>query len=178
MRLVLRAMPSIRRRFQSTHPHGMRRRGFNGAFSIVCFNPRTHTGCDAFLLVLRTIFSVSIHAPTRDATHSVRHLCTMPWFQSTHPHGMRPTLQSPATEAAAVSIHAPTRDATQENKMRAERVGFNPRTHTGCDAVTDELALKADRFNPRTHTGCDIMMIVAKQNRYGFQSTHPHGMRR
>ena len=33
-------------KFQSTHPHGVRRLMYLGTRLYVCFNPRTHTGCD------------------------------------------------------------------------------------------------------------------------------------
>ena len=79
--------------FQSTHPHGVRqdepfpivqnesfnprtRMGcdsyfWNGSSQWYCFNPRTRMGCD---LVIIVIFNWLV-------------------FQSTHPHGVRPTLQ-------------------------------------------------------------------------------------
>ena len=55
-------------------------------------------------------------------------------FQSTHPHGVR---RSPFLSFDTL-------------------VGFNPRTHTGCDRMSSILT-----FEP-----------------FGFQSTHPHGVRR
>ena len=33
-------------------------------------------------------------------------------------------------------------------------------------------------FNPRTHTGCDAETPSGMLNAVGFQSTHPHGVRR
>ncbi len=77
--------------FQSTHPHGVRRhlpercrttigvsihaptRGAtcprqSALHRQCCFNPRTHTGCDVFLLRQTKAITVSIHAPTRGAT--------------------------------------------------------------------------------------------------------------
>ena len=77
--------------FQSTHPHGVRHQQCydydrlksvsihaptRGAtlllsiplLSLVCFNPRTHTGCDSPQILLFLISWVSIHAPTRGAT--------------------------------------------------------------------------------------------------------------
>ena len=38
---------------------------------------------------------------------------------------------------------------------RAARVGFNPRTHTGCDFLLSRSRSRSGSFNPRTHTGCD-----------------------
>ena len=34
--------------FQSTHPHGVRRRKPGALNPKICFNPRTHTGCDIY----------------------------------------------------------------------------------------------------------------------------------
>ena len=76
--------------------------------------------------------------------------------------------------------------------------GFNPRTHTGCDAVGDVSNKRYCRFNPRTHTGCDAKAAVLRGavrvsihaptrgatqgtelagEGTMFQSTHPHGVR-
>ena len=79
-------------RFQSTHPHGVRpRRILQYVCQRHCFNPRTHTGCDAGSagggIGVRL---VSIHAPTRGATVS----------------------GCPSCPLGCVSIHAPTRGAT------------------------------------------------------------------
>ena len=54
------------------------------------FNPRSHEGSDLYYVALCTCSYISIHAPTRGATHSFRCL--------------RCSLQ--------ISIHAPTRGAT------------------------------------------------------------------
>ena len=76
------------------------------------FNPRTRTGCDPVLGdEIQALDGVSIHAPARGATRS-RFVSTLaPEFQSTHPHGVRPT-------------PCPHRSSTRR---------FNPRTRTGCD---------------------------------------------
>ena len=98
--------------FQSTHPHGVRlqgegRRQHRGCVSIhaptrgatpsigrhipfpCCFNPRTHTGCDAAQIIVVAQPLVSIHAPTRGATVAVDFAFASMMFQSTHPHGVR-----------------------------------------------------------------------------------------
>ena len=58
--------------FQSTHPRGVRllipKWNFPRRF---CFNPRTHEGCDPGKVFSYQELSVSIHAPTRGATHKV-----------------------------------------------------------------------------------------------------------
>ena len=57
-------------KFQSTHPHGVRP-PFRESQTIrfICFNPRTHTGCDYSLYRYTKSIEVSIHAPTRGATN-------------------------------------------------------------------------------------------------------------
>ena len=122
---------------------------------------------------------VSIHAPTRGATHL---LLKVPF--------------SPAV----VSIHAPTRGATAQSIFScglracfnprthtgcdrtaplntAAFASFNPRTHTGCDHHHLQTSFQAVCFNPRTHTGCDLLKIDVIKMLCLFQSTHPHGVR-
>ena len=81
-----------------------------------CFNPRTHTGCDNEPIAYESgVYYVSIHAPTRGATTMwFRFVSGLDKFQSTHPHGVRPSLYA--------------------QKVLSTR-GFNPRTHTGCDLL-------------------------------------------
>ena len=54
-------------------------------------------------------------------------------FQSTHPRRVRPEI----------------------SKLALPRVGFNPRTHVGCDVFKRIKKRKRLCFNPRTHVGCD-----------------------
>ena len=78
-------------RFQSTHPHGVRRPWMMfGRWCIPGFNPRTHTGCDAIGRGLTQPMKMfqSTHP------HGVRHFAVNAppnngRFQSTHPHGVR-----------------------------------------------------------------------------------------
>ena len=121
-------------------------------------------------------------------------------FQSTHPHGVRPERSDKGQGRPGVSIHAPTRGATQHKQRlggntefqsthpHGVRPGcrkalflpvsrFNPRTHTGCDAVRLPRGSTPQSFNPRTHTGCDGDSIRGNDSSDLFQSTHPHGVR-
>jgi len=123
-------------RFQSTHPHGVRRlflllldsvqdisihapaRGATAPrFTIAApsnnFNPRTRTGCDVRVREYRRRCDISIHAPARGATRG----SSAAW-RSTD----------------GISIHAPARGATGYRTAFTIRVDyFNPRTRTGCD---------------------------------------------
>ena len=103
---------------------------------MICFNPRTHTGCDVALRQCRHHTDVSIHAPTRGAT-SEGLPCSI--------RGKRVSIHAPTRGATpnqsfflpycfSVSIHAPTRGATGARRnIQHLTICFNPRTHTGCD---------------------------------------------
>jgi hypothetical protein len=123
--------------FQSTHPHGVRP--------------------SAPLDVFRFDLSLSIHAPARGATKTMRYRGVVDatfnprtrtgcdnlalrdhdithGFQSTHPHGVRLFQTTSAHGHVQLSIHAPARGATSSSLRIISRVlSFNPRTRTGCD---------------------------------------------
>ena len=167
--------------FQSTHPHGVRHCWWCcRAQKPICFNPRTHTGCDTYGKTSYGEYWVSIHAPTRGATIT-KVLSSEPRW------GFNPRTHTGCDPAVS--------------HQQQQSVGcFNPRTHTGCDmsiafyrgtrllfqsthphgvrrcklccserfvdvsihaptrgATNLERALCATArcFNPRTHTGCD-----------------------
>ena len=101
-------------------------------------------------------YRVSIHAPTRGATHQI----------PTSLPGVVVSIHAPtrgATDRGSldynveeVSIHAPTRGATVNlAQIEPNNKGFNPRTHTGCDYKHKSTSSISKGFNPRTHTGCD-----------------------
>ena len=99
-------------------------------------------------------------------------------FQSTHPHGVRP----PPTEHdrgirrfQSTHPHGVRRKARPSHARRDPC--FNPRTHTGCDAICRSAAAYRKSFNPRTHTGCDYHLRKIPYSHASFQSTHPHGVR-
>ena len=77
-------------RFQSTHPHGVRRRPASSFLTRRCFNPRTRTGCDG-----KAVASFADEAEFQSThPHGVRLPCRITLydasgFQSTHPHGVR-----------------------------------------------------------------------------------------
>ena len=166
-------------KFQSTHPHGVRRicryryrsswsvsihaptRGATGGSCAAYssppgFNPRTHTGCDYWPAIQRFYsFMVSIHAPTRGAT--MRNLSRRNTF--------------------SVSIHAPTRGATCLTSSTPPFMSsFNPRTHTGCDQTWDTVLVRhyvSIHAPTRGATKCQLRLTPHSE----FQSTHPHGVR-
>ena len=77
------------------------------------FNSRTHAGCDSGQITSSPCFAVSIHAPTRGATHSsVALIPFLVSFNSRTHAGC--DLDNPILSKViiTVSIHAPTRGAT------------------------------------------------------------------
>ena len=79
-----------------------------------CFNPHTHTGCDAPLSIVEGSFKVSIHTPIQGVTL---------WECS-------PAL------SRGVSIHTPIQGVTWVIMAKSSGFfGFNPHTHTGCDTL-------------------------------------------
>ena len=159
---TLHQAASLSTEFQSTHPRGVRRTECDISSRRRRFNPRTHAGCDPNNNNQNEKSKVSIHAPTRGATGEW--LCQR--------------------RGTAVSIHAPTRGATFiNNRTLTTLLGFNPRTHAGCDlrrlAVMAKVSafqsthprgvrrsvsvncLCKSCFNPRTHAGCDVKPLAA-----------------
>ena len=48
----------------------------------------------------------------------------------------------------------------------------------GCDFIRQALGAEKSGFNPRTHMGCDCQIGHGRNIGDWFQSTHPHGVRR
>ena len=108
----LRAQAVLNAMFQSTHPHGVRRKDKNFFHIKASFNPRTRMGCDGFGLSTRT--------------KNMK-------FQSTHPHGVRLLLCELAK--ATGSFNPRTRMGCDQavSQHSSEGQSFNPRTRMGCD---------------------------------------------
>ena len=105
---------NIDRKFQSTHPHGVRRRGVRADEhrALVSIHAPTRGATTPYRYIYR-YGNVSIHAPTRGATLTVLQVSGEVLFQSTHPHGVRLFLPGYPLIVRVVSIHAPTRGATR-----------------------------------------------------------------
>ncbi len=121
------------------------------------FNPRTRTGCDK-------IYELSNVSPAKfQSTHPHRvrpsssALATrMNLFQSTHPHRVRPHRHREPGSAPEISIHAPAQGATEMRSMWGHGVRIS--IHAPAQGATFFLG---EGFR-----------------REGFQSTHPHRVRR
>ena len=165
------------------------------------FNPRTHTGCDVVSDELEQVEKVSIHAPTRGATHP-SHIPYRFHIVSIHAPTRGATARqlwntrtasrfNPRTHTGCDTTFFPTVvsvgsfQSTHPHGVRLESKTiqiaeqcFNPRTHTGCDAINITFNPCENSFNPRTHTGCDSTAAQGVASLIQFQSTHPHGVRR
>ena len=108
-------------------------------------------------MTIEPIAKVSIHAPAWGATLG----------------------QEIVERIRDVSIHAPAWGATPlDNSIDHLHISFNPRTRVGCDldAIVDDT--RPISFNPRTRVGCDNHDAKHVYDLFGFQSTHPRGVRR
>ena len=165
------------REFQSTHPHGVRLSSHLTVERSICFNPRTHTGCDKakckpsmnhakfqsthphgvrlMCFTIKQISNVSIHAPTRGATLRASACFGASLFQSTHPHGVRPNrLPMLIINPKFQSTHP--HGVRQIAKLRVEEAVRFQSTHPhGVRRIGQDFWLANRSFNPRTHTGCD-----------------------
>ncbi|SHK60072.1 hypothetical protein SAMN05720468_10412 [Fibrobacter sp. UWEL] len=139
--------------FQFTHPRGVRYEGVAPSTYNSRFNSRTHAGCDVEAKNRLLGILVSIHAPTRGAIGEVLVHSPHGQFQFTHPRGVRSISQLDSLPET-VSIHAPTRGAMFEQINLSKSIGFNSRTHAGCDFGVDGGFVN-----------------------YTFQFTHPRGVR-
>jgi len=89
----------------------------------------------------------------------ISHVVPGEMFQPTHPHGVRRASRGQGVAPCQVSTHAPARGATGIRKgQEGDRMSFNPRTRTGCDAECALPSSALRSFNPRTRTGCDCAL--------------------
>ena len=154
--------------FQLTHPHGVRPTPLADLAGPDCFNPRTRTGCDIFLIVVLLRFPVS--------TPRTRHGCDLhPQWQATLGNRFNPRTRTGCDfrqngrrgSISRVSTHAPARGATTTPAMQ-DGIDFVS-THAPARGATECVpteTLSQHSFNPRTRTGCD-----AGECQW-FQTTH------
>ena len=163
--------------FQSTHPRGVRLLLNSNKCLSLCFNPRTHVGCDKNRVYATDIKDVSIHAPTWGATPCKRRPPVRYWFQSTHPRGVRHRRLVLPFYNRYVSIHAPTWGATWCAFLNIFMLCFNPRTHVGCDASVEYVKIVRLVFQSTHPRGVRPYEQASKYDDAMFQSTHPRGVR-
>ena len=189
------------RRFQSTHPHGVRLYHTEQVHNQNhCFNPRTRMGCDLDKVNGGFLQGVSIHAPAWGATCFTENGSREPksfnprtrmgcdaengdycdggfLFQSTHPHGVRQ--QPPLTTAILHKF--------QSTHPHGVRLAFPPQR---CSPNSFQSTHPHGVRRPlrRLRCSCSAVSIHAPawgatsaqyslNKIYLFQSTHPHGVR-
>ena len=199
-----RTKSRIPTRFQFTHPRGVRRRTSGTALlRLVCFNSRTHAGCDPSLDGYRvmedefqfthprgvrqtatvsepTPTPVSIHAPTRGATSCRRVRCR--WsrgFQFTHPRGVRLEIPLSSCFLLTVSIHAPTRGATQiKSNVNISMIMFQFTHPRGVRHREVRKQLRSMQVSIHAPTrGATSPARCSNASDDLFQFTHPRGVR-
>ena len=188
-------------RFQSTHPHGVRR----GLCPFKrCVNPISiHApawGATNIIATAIGVSKISIHAPAWGATfplalHGVFYFYFNPrtrmgcdfyalilgalsaHFNPRTRMGCDP-LCSPYLPNVKISIHAPawgaTRGAYEDGGMGIFQSTHPHGVRPACLATRPR---SPKHFNPRTRMGCDLLATPEYCRAYGFQSTHPHGVR-
>ena len=107
---------------------------------ILRFNPRTHMGCDYWLMAAAIASTVSIHAPTWGAT----------------------VVPDKVTEKSEVSIHAPTWGATNKASEQLKQAMFQSTHPHGVRLLISLCQITQISFNPRTHMGCDVSTVTMR----------------
>ena len=149
----------------------------SNVLSLLCFNPRSHTGSDQIRKNLRFFNKVSIHAPTRGATGCEDASYLSLKFQSTLPHGERQN----------VGRFVPMSEMFQSTLPHGERLVFVytlswdvPFQSTLPHGERRKMAIdKSNRLKVSIHAptrGATELSAVGCRRRM-FQSTLPHGER-
>ena len=146
-----------RRRFQSTHPRGVRPIASLKTARMFRFNPRTHVGCDTFRSVTESkVIGFNPRTHVGCDGHWIQVIAECLKFQSTHPRGVRPAM------VALVILFC----------------SFNPRTHVGCDLLHGKsLDIACVSIHAPTWGATYLEAPPMVLNLYVFQSTHPRGVR-
>ena len=190
-----------RRQFQSTLPQGERRkRGFCNRIPKIYFNPRSHKGSDCTMRaaslqasyfnprshkgsdppsVLRDshVF-ISIHAPTRGATHFPDLLIKLLLDFNPRSHKGSDSLCAMPSSVLPISIHAPTRGATCIPRLSSHKSAhFNPRSHKGSDVAVPVMRDK-HQISIHAPTRGATFLDQYQLDTDLFQSTLPQGERR
>ena len=123
-----------------------------------------------FLDLHRLSCFISIHAPTRGATVSPVKSLDINKFQSTLPHGERPS----SGLDYVLSWYFNPRSRTGSDRAVPDpapaTVHFNPRSRTGSDASNFRPSTFFWYFNPRSRTGSD--RVCSRQHGHAAISIH------
>ena len=165
--------------FQSTLPREERRCNYFSADGSKYFNPRSHERSDEYVCSFTKKLLISIHAPTRGATHPPAHApcrhqisihaptrgatklisssyCLM-IFQSTLPREERRFPFSFQSYSLKISIHAPTRGATVYNVPHTWIPVFQSTLPREERPACFCCLRSVHDFNPRSHERSDAI---------------------
>ena len=100
-------------------------------------------------------------------------------FQSTHPHGVRLAfLTFDTIPAMFQSTHPHGVRRFRTTMTLCAKWSFNPRTHTGCDAMLGGEYFNWHQVSIHAPTrGATFYPLLGIMDGLEFQSTHPHGVR-
>ena len=167
------------RKFQSTHPRGVR------PFRIVIFPVHYHIsihaptwGATSFFHLMAAIYEISIHAPTWGATEPVNLTPRTSTFQSTHPRGVRQLVKTNLGNGVIISIHAPTWGAT--NSRLSGRPNHTISIHAptwGATYNREGVLGRLVKFQSTHPRGVRHAFPHLLPKAFRFQSTHPRGVR-
>ena len=98
-------------------------------------------------------------------------------FQSTHPHGVRPSDVNDFANWLTVSIHAPTRGATERFSEvdQSFTVSIHAPTRGATTAAREAVLSRVVSIHAPTRGATLIYSSILPVS--VFQSTHPHGVR-
>ena len=165
-------------KFQSTLPQGERLHTCQNEAAIRNFNPRSHKGSDKYLVSIKRITEISIHAPTRGATLKMRCQRIYRWISIHAPtRGATVFIDNPPN-IFRISIHAPTRGATDGGWIYNTTTEISIHAPTRGATINHTVAVCQNcDFNPRSHKGSDQHWFNLYKNDELFQSTLPQGER-
>ncbi|KFJ10953.1 hypothetical protein DR66_1530 [Delftia acidovorans] len=186
-------------KFQSTRPHGARRFCSGAACAIreVSIHAPAR-GATPLLTHAGGQDDVSIHAPARGATTRTRRAALQQEFQSTRPHGARPSPALRSTSChrfnprartgrdvercqrrhvCAVSIHAPARGATTRGCSFSASSWFQSTRPHGARRGAGRTRVCPGVFQSTRPHGARPGREKLACTTAGFQSTRPHGAR-
>ena len=145
-----------------------------------CFNPRLRTGGDSQSLMLcPPARSFNPRLRTGGDQGVFKKVRNQTMFQSTPPHGRRPSSVFIPARSFAVSIHASAREATAPSQtFTLGSSGFNPRLRTGGDPCTSDACAAFKLFQSTPPHGRRRRLFYGVCGGRQFQSTPPHGRRR
>ncbi len=163
-------------KFQSTRPRGARQLLSTRRPSpdVSIHAPTRGATHDRRKMLSRLV--VSIHAPTRGATFYNLSVYFVELFQSTRPRGARPTDSSCAANANKFQSTRP-RGARQFNNLCMVLLLVSIHAPTRGATTITALHAAVKGFNPRAHAGRDGS-TKDLDYMYQFQSTRPRGARR